>query len=245
MRLEAHAYTMGVEEEFHLVDRATRQLAPIAGEVVTRAQARIGSGVHAELRTSQIEIATPVCQTLAEVRQQLRKYRRALSEAAGELGGAIMASGTHPFSAWQEQGFVDDQRYEDLLRDFRHLAREQVICGCHVHVGLADPDVRIAVLNRARVWLSPLLALAANSPYWQERIRGMPAIARSTGAGGRFPARRSGSPTTRNIGHSSPPSSAAEQSRTRPGSTGISGCLSAYRRSSSGLWTCARQLTRR
>ncbi len=167
MRLEAHAYTMGVEEEFHLVDRATRQLAPIAGEVVTRAQERIGSGVHAELRTSQIEIATPVCQTLTEVRQQLHMYRRALSDVAGELGGAIVASGTHPFSAWQEQGFVGDQRYKELLRDFRHLAREQVICGCHVHIGLADPDVRISVLNRARVWLSPLLALAANSPYWQ------------------------------------------------------------------------------
>jgi carboxylate-amine ligase len=167
MGLEAHAYTMGVEEEFHLVDRATRQLAPIAGKVVTQAQERIGSGVHAELRTSQIEIATPVCQTLAEVRQQLHVYRRVLSDAAGELGGAIVASGTHPFSAWQEQGFVGDQRYEELLRDFRQLAREQMICGCHVHVGLADPDVRLSVLNRARAWLSPLLALAANSPYWQ------------------------------------------------------------------------------
>lgn len=167
MGLESQANTIGVEEEFHLVDRTTRQLAPLAEQVGARAHERIGSGIHAELRTSQIEIATPVCQTLGEVRQQLSMLRQSLSEAAGELGGAIMASGTHPFSAWQEQGITGNERYEFLFREFRHLAREQMISGCHVHIGLADPDVRVSVMNRARVWLSPLLALAANSPYWQ------------------------------------------------------------------------------
>ncbi|MDQ3327475.1 MAG: glutamate--cysteine ligase [Chloroflexota bacterium] len=167
MGSEPKANTIGVEEEFHLVDRTTRQLAPIAEQVGALANERVREGVHAELRTSQIEIATPVCQTLSQVRQQVRLLRAALTEAAGEHDGAIIASGTHPFSAWNEQGFTGNQRYEDLHRAFRHLAREQVISGCHVHVGLADPDVRVFVLNRARVWLSPLLALAANSPYWQ------------------------------------------------------------------------------
>ena len=103
-----------------------------------------------ELYLSQIEIGTPVCRTLADVRDHLVRLRRAVIAAAGRDGSRIAAAGTHPFSHWDAQALTPKPRYFGIADDFQQLAREQIIFGCHVHVGIADREAAIAVMNRAR-----------------------------------------------------------------------------------------------
>jgi glutamate---cysteine ligase / carboxylate-amine ligase len=113
-----------------------------------------------------IETNTPVCTTLAEVRQALHRSRQALVEAAGREGLAIAAAGTHPFSSWADQEVTDKPRYHNLAADYRQVFREEVVFGCHVHVGFDDREAAIQTMNRVRPWLPVLLALSANSPFW-------------------------------------------------------------------------------
>jgi carboxylate-amine ligase len=113
-----------------------------------------------------VETNTPVCTTLAEVREALRRSRRALVEAAGREGLRIAAAGTHPFSHWADQKVTTKRRYHNLAEDYRQIFREEVVFGCHVHVGFDDPEAAIQAMNRSRPWLPVLLALTANSPFW-------------------------------------------------------------------------------
>ena len=159
-------FTLGVEEEYQIVDADTRALRPRGQQVLAGAEAALGERVQPEFHASQIEIATPVCQTLEEVRTQLIQARRALREAAARDGDKIAAAGTHPFSQSREQPITPKTRYQDMAHDYGQLAEELVIFGCHVHVGVSDPEDAVRVLSRARTWLSPLLALSANSPFW-------------------------------------------------------------------------------
>jgi len=160
-------FTIGVEEEYQIVDPRTRQLRPRAGRVLDRAKEAVGEEVSNELYLSQIEIGTPVCRSLAEVRAELVRLRRELIAAAGRAGCAIAAAGTHPTSRWQDQALTPKDRYRGIAEDYQQLAREQIIFGCHVHVGIADREAAIQVMNRARPWLAPMIALSANSPFWQ------------------------------------------------------------------------------
>jgi glutamate---cysteine ligase / carboxylate-amine ligase len=113
-----------------------------------------------------VEINTPVCATLAEVRDSVRRTRRTLLEAAEHEGMRIAAAGTHPFSHWRDQAVTEKTRYRNLAEDYRQVFREQVVFGCHVHVGIDDREAAIQTMNRARPWLPVLLALSANSPFW-------------------------------------------------------------------------------
>lgn len=167
-------YTVGVEEEYHLVDRETLALCSDES-VVTEAKARLAAegndlgrgGVAAEISSSQLEVATRVCTTLAEVRAELVRLRQVAATAAAEHGCHILAMATHPFSSWRDQRLTDNPRYVRLFERWGLLALQQLITGCHVHVGVEDPDLAIAVLDRVRPWLPPLLALSASSPFWE------------------------------------------------------------------------------
>lgn len=159
-------FTIGVEEEYQIVDIETRELRPRSLLILPEAQASVGDSVTPELYLSQIEIGTPICQTLAEVRTQLTRLRREVDAAARRQGCSIAAAGTHPFSHWQDQEVTPKRRYLGIAQEYEQLAREQLIYGCHVHVGIRDREIAIGVMNRARLWLAPLLALAANSPFW-------------------------------------------------------------------------------
>ena len=158
--------TIGVEEEYQIVNPDTRQLRQRAGRIVHEAQGKIGNEVTNELFLSQIEIGTPVCRTLGDVRSELVRLRRAVVEAAAVEGCRIAAAGTHPFSRWQDQSLTPKDRYDTILGEFQQLTREQIIFGCHVHVGIPDREEAIRVMNRVRPWLAPILALSANSPFW-------------------------------------------------------------------------------
>ena len=157
---------MGVEEEYQIVDAGTRELRPRALRILPKARAAVGDQVTPELYLSQIEIGTPVCQSLAEVRSELTRLRREVGAAAEGEGSRIAAAGTHPFSHWEDQEITPRKRYTGIAQEYEQLAREHLIYGCHVHVGIRDREAAIQVMNRARIWLAPLLALAANSPYW-------------------------------------------------------------------------------
>jgi glutamate---cysteine ligase / carboxylate-amine ligase len=160
-------YTLGVEEEYQIIDPETRALCPRAGDVLRRARRALGEErVVPELRASQLEILTPVCRTLAQTREELVRLRRGVIEAAEEEGVRIAAASTHPFSHWREQPITAKDRYREILERERRMAEEQVVFGFHVHVGLSDRAAAVQVMNHARVWLAPLLALSANSPFW-------------------------------------------------------------------------------
>lgn len=160
-------FTLGVEEEYQIIDPETRQLRGRAKQLISAArQADSPIELQLEMHACQVEIATDICQTLADVRRELTRSRRAVMTAAAQAGCAIAAAGTHPFSDWQDQQITPKRRYRRLEQDLKQTIREMIIFGCHVHVGLSDRPAAIEVINRARIWLPVLLALSANSPFW-------------------------------------------------------------------------------
>lgn len=159
-------FTLGVEEEFFIVDAASRALCPDGPAVLRKAVQSLGDEASAELHQSQVETGTPVCRTLDDVRSSLLHHRGVMARAAEDVGARLVALGTHPFSDWADDPITAKQKYRALERDYQQVAREALICGCHVHVGLAEPEAAIDVMNRARPWLPVILALSANSPYW-------------------------------------------------------------------------------
>ena len=162
------AMTLGVEEEFLVVDAETGELVPRSHELVPPAQELVGDEVGPELNLCQIETGTPVCSSLPELRGHLRRLRRGLASVAADLDLGITATGTHPYTSWRHQQIdLRNDRYSRMDDVYQIVARQQVICGCHVHVGIDEPEVAVAVMNRVRPWLAVLLALSANSPLWQ------------------------------------------------------------------------------
>jgi carboxylate-amine ligase len=164
-------FTIGVEEEFLVVDAATGALRPDGPALLPAAQERLGEDVQPELHPSQLEIMTPVCETLGDIRSELTRLRSALADTLAERGDRLAATGTHPFSHWTEDPDVNP-KYAVLEQQYQQLAREQLICGGHVHIGIDDPELAIAVVNGVRPWLAPIVALAANSPFWGGRDTG-------------------------------------------------------------------------
>src|SRR5688572_19353125 len=169
---QQETFTIGIEEEYQIVDPVSRELRPEQEGVLPKARRALGQDVHPELHLSAIEVASPICNTIDEVREELVRLRRGVIGAASTQGMSIAAAGTHPFSRWQRQSITPKERYQGIAAEYRQLAKEQVIFGCHVHIGLNDREAAIGVLNRARLWLTPLLALAANSPFWQAEDTG-------------------------------------------------------------------------
>ncbi len=164
--------SLGVEEEYGLVNAQTRELMPVAKQVRAIAERSLGDDVQHEFKASQIEMATPVCQTLDDVEREVRKARLQLVRAACQSGARLMASGTHPFSRSALQPITPTQRYRDIASTYRELTNEFEIFGCHVHVGVDDAELAIAIIDRTRSQLVPFIALAANSPYWEGRDTG-------------------------------------------------------------------------
>lgn len=168
------AFTVGIEEEYLLVDRESRDLAsdPSPG-MLAECQRRLAGRVSPEFLRAQIEVGTTVCSSLAAARAELAHLRRSVAEVAAEHGLAPMAAATHPFAHWQIQKTTDRERYALLARDHQAPARRLIICGMHVHVGLEDPELRIDLLGQVAYFLPHLLALSTSSPFWRGEDTGL------------------------------------------------------------------------
>lgn len=153
--------TVGVEEELLLVDPDTGTPVAVAGSVLALG----GDGLEAELQQQQIETGTEPCTTLDELAEQLRHWRSRASDAAGRAGARIVASGTSPLPVTPE--LTIKPRYGRMVEAFGLTTAEQLTCGCHVHIGIDSREEGVAIIDRIRGWLPAILALSANSPYWQ------------------------------------------------------------------------------
>lgn len=163
----AAAPTVGVEEELFVVDDETGHLSACAADVISAASHRDDDQIDKELVRAQVETGSCVCADLAALEGSLTSLRRRLDVAARRHDARILATGTHPSSPWEQAGGVsDDVAYRKLADDYGHLTDEQVVSGCHVHVGVHDPELAIQVMNRVRLDIPVLLALSANSPFW-------------------------------------------------------------------------------
>lgn len=156
--------TLGVEEEYHLVE-PSGELARRSAMAASASSGDLGDCVHAELQTTELEVATRVCTTLSDLRTELIRGRVAAADAAARTGAAILAAGTHPFATWRELERVALPRYETLAYRFGAVVDRQGICGCHVHVSVPDLETALAVMNRARQYVPLLAALTASSPF--------------------------------------------------------------------------------
>ncbi|MCE2510262.1 MAG: carboxylate-amine ligase [Alphaproteobacteria bacterium] len=167
-------FTLGIEEEYLLVDPATRDLASDPPETMIRESAeRLEGQVAPEFLRSQIEVETRVCTTVQEARAELLRLRGTVAEVAQKHDLAMVAASTHPFASWGEQKHTDKDRYNVLARDLQGVARRLLICGMHVHVGISDPDLRIDLMNQVTYFLPHLLALSTSSPFWQGEDTGL------------------------------------------------------------------------
>ena len=167
-RFSGPSYTLGVEEELMIVDAETLDLSnSIEGLLADLRDAGTQGEVKPELMESVCEIATTPCRNTSEVAEQLRSLRRTVQQVAAQRGLAIGSAGTHPFALWEDQRIVSRPRYRDLIAGLQFVARQEIIFGIHVHVGIDDADKAIHVTNGMRVHLPLLLALSANSPFWR------------------------------------------------------------------------------
>jgi glutamate---cysteine ligase / carboxylate-amine ligase len=173
-RFTGPSYTLGIEEELMIVDRDTLDLASsIEGLLEALDHVEKDGEVKPELMESVCEIATEPCRNTREAGEQLSALRRLAQRAADERGLAIGAAGTHPFALWEDQRIVSRPRYRELVAGLQFVARQEIIFGIHVHVGLDDPDKAIHVTNGMRVHVPILLALSANSPFWRGQSTGL------------------------------------------------------------------------
>ncbi|MGV3709944.1 MAG: carboxylate-amine ligase [Gemmatimonas sp.] len=170
--MQAPSLTVGIEEEYQIIDPVTRDLTP-GFEQLVKSDHAILAEVKAELHQCQVEIGTQPCANIADLRKDLTNLRRLVIQAAGQHGLTIAAAGTHPFSNWMNMEMTPKERYLGVKAELQDLAHRLLIFGTHVHVGIEDPEFRIDCLNAARYVLPHILALSTSSPFWFGRNTGL------------------------------------------------------------------------
>jgi glutamate---cysteine ligase / carboxylate-amine ligase len=171
---QSDPFTLGVEEEYMLLDGETFDLVQHVDTVLAAMSGHeLEANINEELMQSVLEIATPVCHTPAEVRAQLGQLRGTVSEVAREQGMRVGSAGTHPFSLFERQRITAKDRYRALVDQLQYIARRELIFGCHIHVAVDDPEKAIQVVNGLIVHLPELVALSASSPFWRGEPTGL------------------------------------------------------------------------
>jgi glutamate---cysteine ligase / carboxylate-amine ligase len=169
----SHRFTIGVEEEFQIVDPATGELRSHVSELVQATSSGLGDQVKPELHQSIVEIGTRICADVGELDADLRRTRGELVRSAERVGLQVAAAGTHPFSNWMEQVITPGDRYKNIVEELQQLARSLLIFGMHVHVAVPDRTSMIDLMNMARYFLPHVLALSTSSPFWMGRDTGL------------------------------------------------------------------------
>ncbi|MBV9885775.1 MAG: carboxylate-amine ligase, partial [Acidobacteria bacterium] len=169
----AHRFTIGVEEEFQIIDPATLELRSHVLQLVSAASPDIIEQVKHEMHQSIVETGTKICDSVGELRIEMHRTRGELVAAAERSGLCVAAAGTHPFSSWIDQVISPGERYENIVEELQQLARSLLIFGMHVHVAMPDKQTTIDMMNMVRYFLPHLLALSTSSPFWMGRNTGL------------------------------------------------------------------------
>jgi carboxylate-amine ligase len=169
----AHRFTIGVEEEFQIIDPATCELRSHVMQLVSAASPDILDQVKHEMHQSIVETGTRICENVSELRIEMHRTRGELVAAAERAGLQVAAAGTHPFSSWIDQVISPGERYQHIVEELQQLARSLLIFGMHVHVAMPDKQTTIDIMNMARYFLPHLLALSTSSPFWMGRNTGL------------------------------------------------------------------------
>tara|TARA_B100001250_G_scaffold410696_1_gene437668 strand:- start:182 stop:1285 length:1104 start_codon:yes stop_codon:yes gene_type:complete len=159
--------TLGIEEEYQLIDPKTRELTSYITEILDQGSLVFKEEVKPELLQSQIEIGSQVCSNIDELKKDLKRLRNLVSNYANKQNLSIIAAGTHPFSHWKDQVVTDKERYHGFMDSTQYVGKRMLIFGMHVHVGIEDLDLRIDIMNQMRYFMPHLLALSTSSPFWQ------------------------------------------------------------------------------
>jgi glutamate---cysteine ligase / carboxylate-amine ligase len=168
-----HRFTLGVEEEFQIVDPQGGELRSHVSELLASSAPVFGEQIKREMHQSIVEVGTKICGDVDELRDEIFRNRRELANAAERVGLAVAAAGTHPFSRWEDQVISPGVRYDNIVEELQQLARSLLIFGLHVHVGIPDRSIVIDLMNEVRYFLPHLLALSTSSPFWMGRDTGL------------------------------------------------------------------------
>jgi carboxylate-amine ligase len=171
-------FTLGVEEEFQIVHAETRELRSYVSQLLEEGKnhAILRERVRPEMHQSVVETGTGICRDIKQARAEITELRHTLGGLAKKEGPRIVAAGTHPFSDWKKQDITDGERYKVIVEDLQDVARANLIFGLHVHVGIKDRDVAMALANQVRYFLPHILALSTSSPFWLGRDSGLKSI---------------------------------------------------------------------
>jgi carboxylate-amine ligase len=169
----AHRFTIGVEEEFQIIDPSTCELRSHVMQLVSSASPDILDQVKEEMHQSIVETGTRICENVGELRLEMHRTRGELLAAADRAGLHVAAAGTHPFSSWIDQVISPGERYKNIVEELQQLARSLLIFGMHIHVAMPDKQTTIDLMNMVRYFLPHLLALSTSSPFWMGRNTGL------------------------------------------------------------------------
>jgi glutamate---cysteine ligase / carboxylate-amine ligase len=175
MAIKEHVFTLGIEEEFQLIDPSTRELRSHIQEIIAGGKMILKEHVKAEMHQSIVELGTGICSDARCAREEVIQLRSELASLAEGEGLKIASAGTHPFSHWMDQLITIDDRYATIVKDMQQIARACLIFGLHVHVGIPDREEAIDIMNQARYFLPHLYALSVNSPFWLGQNTGLKA----------------------------------------------------------------------
>ena len=173
MSAKPHTYTLGIEEEFAIVDPETRELRSHIQEILEGGKVMLKEQIKPEMHQSVVELGTEICDSISCARDHVIELRSKLAQLAGNSGLKIASVGTHPFSHWRDQLITQGERYQEIVKDMQQLARANLIFGMHVHVGIPNRESAIHVMNQARYFLPHIYALSVNSPFWVGQDTGL------------------------------------------------------------------------
>jgi len=159
-------FTLGIEEEFQVVDPESRELKSHIQEMFAEGEKRLKDEIKREMHDPVIEVGTPICRNIAEARREITRLRKEICTLVRENGLRIAAAGTHPISHWANVPITDNERYDRIVYELQMLARANLIFGLHVHVAVEQPETRVQLMNAARYFLPHVFALSVNSPFW-------------------------------------------------------------------------------
>ena len=166
MSAKQHTFTLGIEEEFAIIDPETRELRSHIQEILEGGKFVLKEQIKPEMHQSVVELGTEICDSIEQARAHVIDLRSKLADLAAKAGLKIASVGTHPFSHWRDQHITEGERYKQIIEDMQLLARANLIFGLHVHVGIPNREMAIHVMNQTRYFLPHLYALSVNSPFW-------------------------------------------------------------------------------